>query len=847
MGPELEATHLDLSGCTEIETLRGLAALSVSSLDISGTGLRGLDGVEGVPLRELVARGCTRLADLGALAGASELRAIDATECERVRDLAPLAGCPALESVVLTGSKLVHGLAPLADLPVLRVLDATKTAVTGLGDVGAMGALRELRVGGCDVGDALADLAGSGIERLDVSGVHQAPSLLPDLSTLRSLTWNDARHRAEAAGIERFPSLTQLSLVGTWLTDLLALEPLSELEDLDLSGCRDLESARGLSSLGALRRFKATNNKDCDFDGLFSCANLRDLELRRCESLIRPNGVLEELVHIHLSKLEIESLEFVGSVANLVSLKLFGCPNLASLDPIADAPVLRELDVGSCQGLASMAPLARLPALRELAIDPEAMLLPGFPTSLPTVQELSCGEVKSPKGLDAHGSVETLRLWFSQLTSFEELGSMPSLRRLILDWSKELTNLRGIEAASGLVALEGAGLKAVEDLSALASLPHLETLKLGAIAQATLDTLPSLPALRALVLGPDYAVDDLSALRRQPALTALELTACKAPGAPATRHTRAGVLRLLDTAPPEPAPRPEYRILGLDIPGFWFSHEYFLDTSQGNVFANFGFYPEIATDGSGHAHIMSRVLPGGQKDYFIAWDEELSAGITFSRPRSTWLSAWAMTFRDQTRPALGDHLGRLLAYAEEVGDEAFPRVADALLADLPPADVWALIDPEGPMTRFEAARRDHPTTETDAWWQVVQADRTYNTPLRYLLEQGVEEPRFRQELFRRRLKYDLGSDPLRLLSKAAKGLPPDGPYGPAVRAPDDPDGWRDVGARLATAGDRDAAAAAYENALWIGGRDAWPEVYAALLDLFADGTDPAYRRFLEGV
>ena len=179
---------------------------------------------------------------------------------------------------------------------------------------------------------------------------------------------------------------------------------------------------------------------------------------------------------------------------------------LKSLEGIEHvAPSLRRLHIGPAASKAvSLRPLAALQSLRYVWLD-------GHRKHLDAVQALA--------------ALETIELRGSTLPSLDFVASLPKLRTLAL-WGGGTSGatLEALTQAPALATFMLSRNRAVDDVSVVARLPHLETLFLDLLVNV--GSLPSLAPcrhLRALRLDTMKGLHDLTPLAAAPALTELRL------------------------------------------------------------------------------------------------------------------------------------------------------------------------------------------------------------------------------------------------------------------------------------------------------------------------------------
>ena len=137
--------------------------------------------------------------------------------------------------------------------------------------------------------------------------------------------------------------------VPVWAMDLSPIADLTDLGNLDLSGCSRVSDLGPLSGLRKLTRL-----------GLEGCASVEDLS---------PLAHLQALQWADVRGLErVEDVGPLAAIAGLRWLDLGGCTALKDLGPLTRLTNLQALVLHGCTGLTDLGPLTALRALRALVI-----------------------------------------------------------------------------------------------------------------------------------------------------------------------------------------------------------------------------------------------------------------------------------------------------------------------------------------------------------------------------------------------------------------------------------------------------------------------------------------------
>ncbi len=257
-------------------------------------------------------------------------------------------------------------------------------------------------------------------------------------------------------------------------------------------GIHDLRPLAGLFSLEllALRMCPQLT----ELSPLTGLSSLQLLAFSWCDQLtdISPLGRLTALQSLTLSWCDkLVDLRPLAGVTTLQSLDLSMCQQLMDVRPIAGLHALRSLDLSGCQQLADIGPLAKLKALQSLNLK-------------------ACNQVTDVKPLTELTALQKLDLGWCQLEDLRPLSGLTALQALGLSDCNHLTE---IDALTKLVAIELLDLKNcrwLTDLSALAGLENLQSLRLYKVPAAqTLqvdDIFTWWPSLSILITDRLYAV-----------------------------------------------------------------------------------------------------------------------------------------------------------------------------------------------------------------------------------------------------------------------------------------------------------------------------------------------------
>ena len=305
------AIHTDGEEGAILVTLHGVSFFSdVSSLDLSGMGLRDLSALEICTQLRTLRLGNNAVSDLKPLMNLSQLQTLE-LQNNQISDLRPLIGLSKLTSLNVSGNQITETSA-VGSILTLQSLDLSANPLrdfSGLGRLTALGtlhleatgiasenlrelqSLNNLRLLYLDDNPGLSDSAMSALQSALpncaishsalVYTVQLAGSLF--LSDLKELDLN-GRGIDDLSGIERFDclekanlghnsiqvllnlqlgktreTLKELDLSFNQLSDISALSDLKALEILDLSG-NHIEQIQALARLTELKKLYLTGN-----------------------------------------------------------------------------------------------------------------------------------------------------------------------------------------------------------------------------------------------------------------------------------------------------------------------------------------------------------------------------------------------------------------------------------------------------------------------------------------------------------------------------------------------------------------------------------------------------------
>lgn len=272
---------------------------------------------------------------------------------DRTDDRTDCQALVSLRSLTLSGCDTLCTLSSLLLPPSLRVLDLS--FCTNLKCLQGLDQLQDLR-------------------SLDLAFVHafgRLPALPPSLQEL-GLSFSNI---TDLAAVANLPNLLRLDLSGcSELSDTMLnnLQALVRLTDLNLTGCVGL---RNLSPLGGLLALQNLNLSNCyiqDLEPLSTLGSLSRLELANCDRLTNLRGIpnihtlnlnfcttdgLERLYkslrELHLAGSDVFDLRAVSGLHQLERLYVWTCERLddGCVSPLRFLTNLKLFDVYQCDGI----------------------------------------------------------------------------------------------------------------------------------------------------------------------------------------------------------------------------------------------------------------------------------------------------------------------------------------------------------------------------------------------------------------------------------------------------------------------------------------------------------------
>ena len=429
----LKELRLSSEGLRNIDTLPP----SITLLDLSGTSLTSLAGIENLKNLTTLDVSSTQLTSLAGIENLKDLKNLTTLNLysNQLTTLAGIENLKNLTTLNLSSNQLTT-LAGIENLKNLTTLDLSYTGITSL----------------------------AGIENLK------------DLKNLTTLNLNGNKLTA-LDGIENLKNLTTLNLNGNQLTTLAGIENLKNLTTLDL-GRTGITSLAGIENLKNLTTLDVRSNQLNTLAGIENLKNLTTLDLDS-NQLTTPAGIenlkdLKNLTTLDMSNNQLTTLAGIKNLKNLTTLDV-GSNDLTTLAGIENLGSLTTLNVNSNR-LTTLAGIENLKNLTALSLSYNEL------TTLSNIENL--------KNL---GSLTTLKLSYNELTTLAGIENLKNLTTLDLDNNK-LTTLSNVENLKNLTTLDVNR----NHLTTLAGIENLENLTTLSVSYNQLTTLSNIENLKNL-------------------------------------------------------------------------------------------------------------------------------------------------------------------------------------------------------------------------------------------------------------------------------------------------------------------------------------------------------------
>jgi Leucine-rich repeat (LRR) protein len=327
------------------------------------------------------------------------------------------------------------------------------------------------------------------------------------------------------------------------------LELLPALEELDLSGARNLKSVANLSACETLKRLTLTDCHHCPPDGqsgddgilgLERIPALEQLDLR-CTNTTTVSHfsvckALKKLDLDYCEKLTDSGILGLELIPTLEELSLWGT-NITTVSHLVTSKALKKLNLGGCDELIDdgIAGLEQIPTLEELNLTGTRITTVVRLSASKALKKLvldSCKEVTDEgiAGLDRIPTLEELILVETKVTTVAHLSSCKALKKLDLTGCQELTQegILGLERIPTLeeLILACTNVAVIAHLSACHALKRLDVESCDELSDESILGLEQIPTLEELILR-STNITNVFQLSASNALKKLDLGGCE--------------------------------------------------------------------------------------------------------------------------------------------------------------------------------------------------------------------------------------------------------------------------------------------------------------------------------
>ncbi|KPI85075.1 hypothetical protein ABL78_5880 [Leptomonas seymouri] len=304
------------------------------------------------PLRALSASSAdvARLLPLSFTSVQPHLRVLDLSG-SAVASLDGLEAFPLLEKVVLTGCVRLESLSPLGLVPSLREIVASQSGIYDVDGLARSSTLVTLSLYGCL---NLTDVGACGrIPTLrDLFISESTVEMLEGLQESRSLVRLGMRYCdvLVLAALSSVSSLRILHASSSTLTSVAALQYCVSLEVVEVAACAQLVDLGPLGLAPRLLELDASGSGVRRIDGLRHSTSLEKLLLAQCIYLedIDHLGQCVHLRQLSLTGARIRSLDGLAGAPALMWLDVSFCRQLSSFSVLLQLPQLHQVLVGGC-------------------------------------------------------------------------------------------------------------------------------------------------------------------------------------------------------------------------------------------------------------------------------------------------------------------------------------------------------------------------------------------------------------------------------------------------------------------------------------------------------------------
>ena len=349
-------TNLDLRNCGDLQNVDFLTNLTnITKLSLSEVKINVDVLINLTNLTNLDLSSCN-LQNVDSLANLTNLTNLDLSKCYELQNIDELANLTKLTSLNLSSC---HSIIQ----PQKEVMTTRKEVIEYQDKIRFVMALID---GNTKVLSDYKDNTSLDLSRCNLQNVD----VLANLTNLTNLNLSGCESLQNVDGLANLNKLISLDLYSCKsLQNVVVLANLIKLTSLVLSSCESLQNVDSLANCSNLTRLDL---KCCNFhnvDSLANLTNLNSLDLSGCESLQNVDGLanLTKLNSLNLSFCKsLQNVDGLANLTNLTSLDLSSCESLQNVDGMSNLPNLTSLDLHYCKSLQDVDGLSNLTKLISL-------------------------------------------------------------------------------------------------------------------------------------------------------------------------------------------------------------------------------------------------------------------------------------------------------------------------------------------------------------------------------------------------------------------------------------------------------------------------------------------------
>lgn len=355
----------------------------------------------------------------------------------------------------------------------------------------------------------------SALESLRLEGpwVLENAGAIGALPALKRLTLSVKGLDGGYAGLERAASLEQIKIRVADDDDTLAglSIPTLKIVEVEQTRAKRLQGFAKLKNLVTLNISGATQLED--INELAELPKLEQLQLHGTAFTQTAVFRCPSLKTLRIQNTQMRSLVGLGKLPALESLYIWSAPSLTEVGAL-ECPKLQTINLHQT-GLKSLQGMGELPALKEISVTYGHQLAELSTLNCPSLEKIVLRQVglHSLAGLDAAPKLQQATIYGA--AELSEIGfTQPSpITSLTLGNSRKLEQVSSLEHAFALETLSLESCNALQDISSLAKISGLKSLRLSYAPVKSIEPLAELHKLESVYL---HALQGLEHLDRLP-------------------------------------------------------------------------------------------------------------------------------------------------------------------------------------------------------------------------------------------------------------------------------------------------------------------------------------------